>query len=435
VTDIEVHTSTSLASSSVSASSAARRVAAGRRSYSNITRTGWPSPTASRWSLLWRWVRAPSWRPPARRSSVRSAIPRRTPGAGASCSGRSGGARSSRGALCELLSEADHLLGVADVSRLGALRFRNVGEEVFHAPTATGVPGLLELGRLLGVIERLLRDEETDADLQLILAPGSSLGGARPKVSVIDQHGRLSIAKLPRETDDYSVERWESIALALARAAGIQTPEHQLLEVGGRAVLLSRRFDRDEGARIPFLSALSMMGLGDGERASYPELSDLLSQYGAQARRDTSELFRRMAFNVLVSNVDDHLRNHGFLWLGRGGWTLSPAYDLNPTPADVRPRVLTTNNRRRRRDLRPRTRPRRRRILRSRRRGGQGHRQGCRRSDGGAGGAQQRWPVLSRWRSAAWRARSNMPICRSAAGTLSLRRPSAIGRPRRKRPR
>lgn len=240
------------------------------------------------------------------------------------------------------LSEADYLLGVADVSRLGALRFRSVGEEVFQAPIAVGVPGLLELGRLLGVTERILRDEATDEDLQLIFAPGSSLGGARPKASVIDQHGRLAIAKFPKETDDYSVERWEAIALDLARKAGIRTPDHGLLDVGGRAVLLSRRFDRDGDHRIPFLSALSMMGLRDGQQASYPELSDAINQHGARAKKDAAELFRRMTFNVLISNVDDHLRNHGFLWLGPGGWTLSPAYDLNPTPADVRPRILTT---------------------------------------------------------------------------------------------
>jgi serine/threonine-protein kinase HipA len=240
------------------------------------------------------------------------------------------------------LSESDYLLGVADVSRLGALRFRYLGGDVFQAPNAAGVPGLIELGRLLGVTERILRDEETDEDLRLIFAPGSSLGGARPKASVIDQHGRLAIAKFPKQTDEYPVERWEGVALDLAQAAGIRTPEHRLLEVGGRVVMLSRRFDRDGEHRLPFLSALSMIGLRDGEHASYPELADALTQNGARAREDAAELFRRMAFNVLISNVDDHLRNHGFLWLGPGGWILAPVYDLNPTPADIRPRILTT---------------------------------------------------------------------------------------------
>jgi serine/threonine-protein kinase HipA len=242
------------------------------------------------------------------------------------------------------LSEADYLLGVADISRLGALRFRGVGEETFQAPTQAGVPGLIELGRLMGVTERILRDEETDEDLAIIFAPGSSLGGARPKASVIDQHGRLSIGKFPKETDEYSIERWEEVALRLAERSGIRTPAHELLTVAGKQILLSRRFDREEGAiRIPFLSALSMMGLKDGERGSYPELVDVLAGHGARAKEDAAELYRRMVFNVLISNVDDHLRNHGFLWMGQGGWMLSPAYDLNPTPADVRPRILTTN--------------------------------------------------------------------------------------------
>ncbi len=241
------------------------------------------------------------------------------------------------------LSEADYLLGVADVSRLGALRFRLPGEKEFQAPTRAGVPGLVELGRLMGVTERILRDEETDEDLAMIFAPGSSLGGARPKASVIDQHGRLSIAKFPKETDGYSIELWEEVALRLAGQAGIHTPDHELVTVAGKSILLSRRFDRQNATRIPFLSALSMMGLRDGERGSYPELVDVLTQHGVQAKRDAAQLYRRMVFNVLVSNVDDHLRNHGFLWTGQGGWTLSPVYDLNPTPTDVRPRILTTN--------------------------------------------------------------------------------------------
>jgi serine/threonine-protein kinase HipA len=240
------------------------------------------------------------------------------------------------------LQDADYLLGVEDVSRLGALRFRSAGEEIFQAARQEGVPGMLALGRLLQVTERILRDEETEEDLQLIFAPGSSLGGARPKASVIDQHNRLSIAKFPKETDDYSVELWEAIALTLARRAGIETPEFELLRVMQKPVLLSRRFDRKPAMRVPFLSALSMLGLVDGQRASYPELVDVLTEHGANAASDAVELFRRMTFNVLISNVDDHLRNHGFLWVGGAGWKLSPAYDVNPVPQDVRPRILAT---------------------------------------------------------------------------------------------
>lgn len=247
------------------------------------------------------------------------------------------------GRAVRTLSESDYLLGVSDETRLGALRFRRVGEDSFQAPDRAGVPALIKLGQLLQVTERILRDEETDEDLQLIFAPGSSIGGARPKASVIDHHGYLSIAKFPKETDDYSVETWEEIALRLAEQAGIATPKHQLIEVAGKAVLLSRRFDRHDGTRIPFLSAMAMMSANDGEQGSYPEIVDSLVQHGAQAKTDARALYRRVVFNVLISNVDDHLRNHGFLWLGKNGWSLSPAYDLNPVPADIKARVLTTN--------------------------------------------------------------------------------------------
>lgn len=243
----------------------------------------------------------------------------------------------------QTLSEADYLLGVSDETRLGALRFRWAGETVFQAPARTGVPSLVELGRLMAVTERILRDEETEEDLQFIFAPGSSLGGARPKASVVDQHGTLFIAKFPRETDDYSVETWEAVALGLARRAGIETPDHRLADVAGKKVLLSKRFDRAASGRLPFLSAMSMLQAADGDHRSYPELVDVLTEFGAQPRRDVEELYRRMAFNVLISNVDDHLRNHGFLWVGQAGWALSPAYDLNPTPTDIRPRILSTN--------------------------------------------------------------------------------------------
>jgi serine/threonine-protein kinase HipA len=241
------------------------------------------------------------------------------------------------------LSESDYLLGVTDETRLGALRFRRIGEVEFQAPSRAGVPPLIELGRLLQVTERVLRDEETDEDLQLIFAPGTSLGGARPKASIVDQHGHLSIAKLPKETDDYSVETWEEIAFRLAERAGIVTPSHGLLQVAGKAVLLSRRFDRSGAIRIPFLSAMAMTGSRDGERGSYPEIVDVLTRHGARAKADAHALYRRVAFNVLISNVDDHLRNHGFLRVGKAGWSLAPAFDLNPVPTDLKARVLTTN--------------------------------------------------------------------------------------------
>lgn len=247
------------------------------------------------------------------------------------------------GRAVRTLMESDYLLGVADETRLGALRFRRAGGEDFLAKPQSGVPALVKLGALLESTERILRNEDTDEDLQLIFAPGSSLGGARPKASVIDQHGRLAIAKFPKETDEYGIETWEEIALRLAERAGITTASHKLLHVAGKAVLLSRRFDRMGTRRIPFLSAMAMMGAKDGEGGSYPEMVDALSSHGSQAKRDANELYRRVAFSVLVSNVDDHLRNHGFLRTGKAGWVLSPAYDLNPVPVDLKARVLSTN--------------------------------------------------------------------------------------------
>jgi len=241
------------------------------------------------------------------------------------------------------LNESDYLLGVADETRLGALRFRWLGDDTFQAPTRVGVPPLIELGRLLQITERILRDEETDEDLQLIFAPGSSLGGARPKASVVDQHGNLSIAKFPKETDEYSIETWEDVAMKLATRAGIATPQQRLIDIGGKQVMLSRRFDRAGKVRIPFLSAMAMLGAQDGQRGSYPEFVDALTEHGARAKSDAQALYRRVVFSVLISNVDDHLRNHGFLWSSKAGWSLSPAYDLNPVPVDLKARVLSTN--------------------------------------------------------------------------------------------
>lgn len=240
------------------------------------------------------------------------------------------------------LLESDFVLGVADVSRLGALRFKLPGDNAFQSPRGEGVPSMVKLGDLLRITERVLRNEETDVDMRMIFAPGSSLGGARPKASVLDQHGRLAIAKFPKEDDEYSKERWEHIALKLASNAGISVAHHELLIVASRPVLLSRRFDRDGQHRVPFLSAMAMMGMPDGEPGSYPEIMDMLNKHGADPARDGPELFRRLVFNVLISNVDDHLRNHGFLWKGSTGWSLSPAYDLNPVPIDISARELST---------------------------------------------------------------------------------------------
>lgn len=239
------------------------------------------------------------------------------------------------------LHESDYLLGVADETRLGALRFRFRGEEIFQAPRTRGVPAMDALGDLHLATRRILRGEETDDDIFLIFAHGSSLGGARPKASIMDQHGRLSIAKFPKETDAYSISRWEAIALDLARDCGIATIDHDLLHSQHGPIFIARRFDRSGANRIPFISAMAMTEHDDGDDdCSYLEIVDAIAGHGAAPARDRAELFRRIAFSILISNTDDHLRNHGFLWQGLKGWTLSPCYDLNPVP-DAQ-RILST---------------------------------------------------------------------------------------------
>lgn len=239
--------------------------------------------------------------------------------------------------------EIDYLLGVHDVSRLGALRFaEKEGSPFLAESTQANIPPFLALPRLLVASEHVVNDDESDEDLRLLLAPGSSLGGARPKASVLDPVGQLSIAKFPSPTDEWSVVRWESVALSLAQKAGIQVPQWTLEFIADKPVLLVKRFDRSHGARIPFLSAMSMLGARDRETRCYLELVDALRRWGATPRKDMHALFRRIVFNILISNTDDHLRNHGFLFPSATGWQLAPAYDLNPVPLDVKPRVLAT---------------------------------------------------------------------------------------------
>jgi len=241
------------------------------------------------------------------------------------------------------LRELDFLLAVSDFARHGALRFALEKGGVFVADRdRSHIPPLVRLSELLEATERVLADTETEDDLRLLLALGSSLGGARPKASVLDTDGSLLIAKFPAGADAYDVVRWEAVALSLAAEAGIDTPRWRLEVVAGKPTLLLHRFDRDGEIRRPFLSAMSMLGAADGDTRSYMEIADVLRLYGAEPRRDLRELWRRIVFNVLISNTDDHLRNHGFLYAGKQGWRLAPAYDLNPVPRDVGPRVLST---------------------------------------------------------------------------------------------
>jgi serine/threonine-protein kinase HipA len=238
--------------------------------------------------------------------------------------------------------EIDYLLMVDDESRQGALRFSARQGGPFLADRGPmKIPLLIELPRLLSATEHFLSDTDSDEDLRLLLAPGSSLGGARPKASVRDRDGHLAIAKFPKKGDEVNAVLWEAVALTLAAKAGIPVSAWRIEIVAGKPVLLLRRFDREQGFRVPFLSAMSMLGAQDNEARSYLEFVDILRQHGAAPKEDMHALWRRIVFSILISNTDDHLRNHGFLWAGPG-WRLSPAYDLNPVPTDIKPRILTT---------------------------------------------------------------------------------------------
>lgn len=248
------------------------------------------------------------------------------------------------GRAARTLGESDYLLLVDDEARQGALRFAmREGGPFLAESEGVRIPPVIELPRLLAAADHVESETDTDEELRLLLAPGSSLGGARPKATVREADGSLAIAKFPQRSDEFDVELWEAVTLELARNAGISVPAWRIERISEKPVLLLARFDRSGQQRIPFLSAMSMLGARDHQPHSYLEIADALRQYGASPDADLHELWRRIAFNVLVSNTDDHLRNHGFLYEGGAGWRLAPAYDLNPVPVEVKPRILSTS--------------------------------------------------------------------------------------------
>lgn len=235
--------------------------------------------------------------------------------------------------LPDRLGEFDYLLGVADHTRIGALRFRSGGS---WSSSETGVANLHDLERILAAAARYEDDEATDEDIAYLGDVATSPGGARPKANVVTADGTLAIAKLPHSKDGrFDVERWEAVALTLASDAGLRTPRWSLVPPSaGRAVLLSERFDRDaSGSRLGYMSARTALELGahdDGSRLTYEDLSDVIDHWSAAPAEDLREMFGRIALSVLVNNVDDHWRNHAFLHTP-AGWRLSPAFDVNPS--------------------------------------------------------------------------------------------------------
>jgi serine/threonine-protein kinase HipA len=249
--------------------------------------------------------------------------------------GREGGAERSFG-------EIDYLLGVRDDLRQGALRFRDPATDSYVAEERAGVPPLLALPELLSAADRLERDEASEDELRTLLRGGSSLGGARPKAHVRDAEGRVSIAKFPRATgDEWDVMRWEAVALGLARAAGIDVADSELHLIDTKPVLVVERFDRAGDLRIGYVSAMTMLEAGDGDHGSYLDIAEAIERHSPATGEDLRQLWRRIAFSILISNTDDHLRNHGFLRTSSAGWTLSPAFDLNPDPSPGQTHLCT----------------------------------------------------------------------------------------------
>jgi serine/threonine-protein kinase HipA len=240
----------------------------------------------------------------------------------------------------ESLMESDYLLGVYDENRIGGLRFKLKESGLFlNQDRSLAAPPITSLSELQAASLRLEEDGDVDDEehikwLNMLMAPGSSLGGARPKASIKDNNGDLWIAKFPSAKDEKDVGAWEMVVHTLAIKCGLNVAEAKAEQFANKYhTFLVKRFDRDKSQRIHFSSAMTMLGYTDNrdENAgvSYLELVDFLSKHGARVNEDLEELWKRIVFSISVSNTDDHLRNHGFI-LTEKGWILSPAYDINP---------------------------------------------------------------------------------------------------------
>lgn len=234
------------------------------------------------------------------------------------------------------LSETDYLLGVHDEGRMGALRFSlQEGGPFLSSESDMAAPPWVALRELEAASLAFEQDEDTlnDRWLRQLLAPGSSLGGARPKATVRAADGTLWIAKFPSKQDEQNTGAWEQVAHELSKVCGLNVPESKLVRFSDAgSTYLVKRFDRDGTRRIHFSSAMSVLGQTDGASdSSYLDLADFITKAGASPKEDLMELWKRIVFSMAVSNTDDHLRNHGFL-LTEKGWRLSPMYDVNPVP-------------------------------------------------------------------------------------------------------
>ena len=240
------------------------------------------------------------------------------------------------------MSSFDFLTGIDDFSRMGGFRFKeDLDGEFINVSESLKIPPLTDIRELIAASAEIEKCEENNMLpdrkwIAQLVQPGTSLGGARPKANVVDADKTLYVAKFPSRKDDYDVGLWEHFSHLLATKAGVNVAQTKVLATGEKYhTLLSRRFDRaSNGKRIHFASAMTLLGLGDGDNATtghgYLDIVDFIIQNCTDVDRNLQELYRRVTFNICIGNTDDHFRNHGFLLTAKG-WTLSPAYDMNPT--------------------------------------------------------------------------------------------------------
>ena len=252
------------------------------------------------------------------------------------------------------LSSFDYLIGIDDFSRMGGFRFKTDPDgEFINCDSHLRIPPLTDLRSLVAASMEIEKSEEQNRLpekkwIQQLVHPGSSLGGARPKAGVRDAEGCLYVAKFPSRNDDYDVSLWEHLSHLLAKKAGVIAAETSVIPTGGKYhALLSKRFDRTaDGRRIHFASAMTLLGLSEGSNAQtgngYLDIVDFILQNCCQVEGNLRQLYRRVAFNIAIGNTDDHFRNHGFLLTPRG-WTLSPAYDMNPTTNEYQSLLITSS--------------------------------------------------------------------------------------------
>ena len=253
------------------------------------------------------------------------------------------------------LSSFDYLIGIEDFSRMGGFRFKeSMDGDYINASETLRIPPLTDIRELIAASSEIEKSEEEDQLPEMrwiaqLVQPGSSLGGARPKASVLDENKNLCIAKFPSRKDDYDAGLWEHFSHLLAKKAGINAAETRVISTNDKyRTLLSRRFDRrEDGKRIHFASAMTLLGLNDGANANtgngYLDIVDFIIQNCTNVEDNLKELYRRVAFNICIGNTDDHFRNHGFL-LTVKGWSLSPAYDMNPTVNEYQSLLISTDS-------------------------------------------------------------------------------------------